>query len=130
VAPGEKELREALAAWLRATDADDAEALLPLVALDAVFLAPGRAPVEGREAWKSAREPRPGGVHFHCDVQQVAAYGEAGHAWGEVALVIPAAEGAPEIRVEGHTMWLFRKDAAGRWLMAREARMLAPARSR
>ena len=124
--PGEKELREALAAWLRATDADDLPTLAGLVAPDAVFLAPGRAPVEGRAAWAASHEPRPGGVQFRCDIQQVVAYGDAGHAWGEVSLVIPAADGAPEVRVEGHTMWLFRKDAAGKWLMAREARMLAP----
>lgn len=130
MAPDEKDLRDALAAWIRATDEEDVEALSALVAPDVVLLAPGRQPVVGREAWAAAREPRPGGVHFHCDVQQVTAYGDAGHAWGEVALVIPAAEGAPEVRVEGHTLWLFRKDGAGKWLMAREAKMLAPARGR
>ncbi|KAF0242822.1 MAG: hypothetical protein FD180_3717 [Planctomycetota bacterium] len=122
------QLRDAVDAWLRASEADDFEALSALVAADAVFLAPGRSPVEGRAAWAATREPRPGGIHFHCDLQQVTAYGDAGHAWGEVALVIPAADGAPEVRVEGHTLWLFRKDAAGKWLMAREARMLAPGR--
>ena len=126
--PDEKDLREALAAWLRATDAEEGEALGRLVAADAVFLAPGHAPVEGREAWTATREPRMHGVLFRCDVQQVTAYGNAGHAWGEVALTVPASEGAPEVRVEGHTLWLFRKDAAGKWLLAREAKMLAPAR--
>ena len=49
--PDEKGLREAVDAWIRAMEADDAEKLFALVAPNAVFLAPGRSPAEGREAW-------------------------------------------------------------------------------
>ena len=70
--PDEKGLREAVDAWIRAMEADDAEKLFALVAPNAVFLAPGRSPAEGREAWAATREPRPGGVLFRCELQAVA----------------------------------------------------------
>lgn len=127
--PDEIALRKMIDAWIAATDAEDMEALSALVAPDAVFLAPARPPAEGREAWAATREPRPNGVLYRCDVQQVAAYGSAGHAWFHVELTIPAAEGEAEIRVEGHNLSLYRKDAAGKWWLTREARMLAPGKA-
>lgn len=128
MAGGEDALRERIGAWLRALEAEDTPALLGLMAPDAVFLAPGRAPVEGREAWLRARDPRPHGVEFRCELQGLAVYGEAAHAWFELELVVPAEEGVAEARVEGHLMALYRRDGAGEWWLAREARMLAPAR--
>lgn len=124
--PDEKALRDMIAAWIRATEADDFEALSAMVAPDAVFLAPARAPVEGREAWAVSRDRPMPGVESRCDVQQVEVYGNAGHAWFQVKIRVPASEGVPEIRVEGHNLSLYRKGAAGKWLLAREARMLAP----
>jgi uncharacterized protein (TIGR02246 family) len=121
-------LREALDAWTRALEAEDAAALGALAAPDAVFLAPGKAPLESRDAWLAARSPRLPGVELSCTVEKLVEYGDRGHAWCEITLTVPAAEGAPEIRVEGHLMALYRREADGRWLREREASMLAPAR--
>lgn len=123
---GERELGAMIDAWLRAAAADDADALASMVAPDAVFLAPGRAPVEGRDAWLAVRDRPIAGVEERRDLQGIETYGDAGHAWFEVRLRIPAAEGAPEVRVEGHILSFYRRDAAGAWRLAREARMLAP----
>lgn len=128
MSPDEKALRDMIAAWIRASDADDFEALSAMVAPDAVFLAPARAPVEGREAWAVSRDRAMPGVESRCEVQQVEVYGEAGHAWFSVKIRVPASEGVPEVRVEGHNLSLYRRGGDGRWLLAREARMLAPGR--
>ena len=127
--PDEKALREAIAAWHRATEAADPAVTGPLLTPDAVLLTPGRPPVTGREACVAALSPRSFGVVHSAVIEQAVVYGEWGHAWCEVVLSIAAEEGTPEIRVEGHTLALYRKDAAGKWLLAREATMLAPAKA-
>jgi uncharacterized protein (TIGR02246 family) len=126
VTPDETALRRAVDAWIRALDAEDAAALAGLAAPDAVFLAPGRQPVVGREAWLAARSPRLGDVRLETTVEQVRTYGDWGHAWCEVRMTIAGTAGDPEVRVEGHTLALYRKDGRGKWLRAREAAMLAP----
>ncbi|MCC6739314.1 MAG: SgcJ/EcaC family oxidoreductase [Planctomycetia bacterium] len=122
----EQDLRDMIAAWIRAVAEDDVETLAALAAPDVVFLAPGRAPVEGRDAWLTVRDRPIHGVETRCEPQQVRAYGDAGHAWFDLRLRIPAAQGASEVRIEGHLLALYRRDAAGQWRLAREARMLAP----
>lgn len=128
MSPDEASLRDTIAAWIRASQAEDPQALSRLVAPDAVFLAPGRAPVEGRNAWAAARSPLLHGTRLLLDLQQVVVYGDWAHAWCEIELSVPPAEGEAEVRVVGHSLVLYRKDGAGKWLLAREATQLAPAR--
>ncbi len=123
------DLRAAVEAWIRALDTEDVAALTALAAPEAVFLAPGQEPAVGRDAWLARRSRRLHGVQLRCDIEAVAAYGSHGYAWYEVRLTVPAGDGDPEVRVEGHTMALYRRDDGGRWLLTHEAAMLAPARS-
>ncbi|MBI2919683.1 MAG: SgcJ/EcaC family oxidoreductase [Planctomycetes bacterium] len=128
MSPDERSLRDTVAAWIRASQAEDAQALSQLVAPDAVFLAPGKAPVVGREAWAAARSPLFHGVQLRLDLEQVVVYGDWGHAWCEIRMSVPHAEGEPDVRIEGHTLGLYRRNESGKWLLAREATQLAPAR--
>ena len=128
--PDEKELRDTIAAWDRASEADDRATLGSLVADDVVFLAAGREPVVGREKWVASYAPRMPGVQHRSEIAQVVVYGGLAHAWCEIVHSIPAGEGEAEIRVEGYTLTMYRKGADGKWLLAKEATLLAPARPR
>lgn len=122
----EQDVRDAISAWRLAFDAGDASAA-DLLDPDAVLMAPGRAPVRGRDACAASLSPSLG-IRSNFRVAQAVVYGDWAHAWCDVTRSIPAAGSDPEVKVEGHTLTLLRKGEAGKWLIAREAMLLAPAR--
>jgi len=52
VSTDEQAIRDLIAHWHRATAAGDVDAILPLMAEDAVFLVPGGPPMRGRGAFE------------------------------------------------------------------------------
>ena len=50
----EREIRQLVATWMRATTAGDIETVLSLMAEDVVFLSPGRPPIIGKVAFAAA----------------------------------------------------------------------------
>jgi uncharacterized protein (TIGR02246 family) len=70
----EEQIRELIAAWLRATSDGDLTRVLSLMTEDVVFLAPGQPPMRGREAFAAGframlQQVRIEGV---SDIQEIA----------------------------------------------------------
>ena len=65
----EREIRQLVATWMRATTAGDIETVLSLMAEDVVFLSPGRPPIIGKVAFAariaSTIESRTASVRRH-----------------------------------------------------------------
>ena len=123
----ETEIRRAVATWHRATSAADIAGVLALVAEDAVFLAPERPPMRGRATFaknlKRALETH--SISSSGDVREVRVRGDLAYCWTDLTVTMTPIDGtSPKVR-KGPTLSIFNKQADGRWVLVRDANMLA-----
>lgn len=125
----DQEIRRLLATWMSATKAGDAETVLSLMTDDAVFLVTGRPPMVGKAAFaaaaqgQAAREaPRFDG---RSEIRELRVLGEWAYMWTALTVTVTPPGGAAPMVRSGHTLTILRK-VDGRWLLARDANMLAP----
>lgn len=125
----EKEIRELVATWMAATRADDVGTVLSLMAEDAVFLVPGEPPMIGKSAFAAAAQARSGREAPRFDgtseIREIRVMGEWAFMWTRLSVVITPPGGAPPMTRAGHTLSILKKEN-GRWVLARDANMLAP----
>lgn len=125
----EEQIRGLVSAWMQATKAGDVEAVLGLMTDDAVFLVPGRPVMRKGEFAAAAKSQASGSApRFDgtSDIQEIKISGDWAFMWSKLTVVVtPRDGGAPTTRA-GHTLTVFRRQA-GRWLLARDANLLAPA---
>jgi uncharacterized protein (TIGR02246 family) len=121
----ERAIREVIATWMRATAAGDTATVLSLMADDVVFLVPGRPPF-GKEAFAAAQ---PGLARFRIDgtsnVRELQVAGDWAYCWTDLTVVMTPTDGEVPIRRSGYTLSIFRRQADGRWVLARDANLLA-----
>lgn len=125
--PEEREIRAVHSAWIAAVDAGDLDRLLALMTPDAVFLSPGRQP-SGREEFAADfpaahREFR---IRCRSEPSEVVVVGEVAWTWSRDDLSVTPRAGGPPTRLAGHRMTVYRKQADGRWRLARDAHTLVP----
>jgi len=121
--PDETAIRQAIATWIRASEAGDAPTILSLVADDVVFHTPGGAPFGKKEFGAG---PQPHRLKVKADVLEVVVSGD--HAFTRVRLdvsIVPTL-GAAEMKLSGYTMSVFKRGAGGKWQIWRDANLLAP----
>lgn len=130
--PDEDQIRQVIATWHAATQAGDIDTVLGLMTDDVVFLIPGRAPMHKREFAELSRLP-PGRqaprIQSHSEVREVQVCGDLATVWAELRVAVTPPGASAAIERAGHTLSVFRR-AAGRWLLARDANLLAPAQPR
>jgi uncharacterized protein (TIGR02246 family) len=120
----ERAIRDLAETWITATKAGDSETVMTLMADDVIFMVPGQKPF-GKEAFASASKGMQG-VQFEGknDILEVRVLGD----WAymrthlEVTMTPPGSE---PMRRSGHTLSILRKEPDGRWVIARDANMLA-----
>lgn len=120
----ERAIRQVVESWMQASQAGDVATVLSLMTDDAVFMVPGHEPF-GREAFEAAAGSS-GGAQMEGvnEVVEVQVLGDWAFTRNRIDLTVTPSGGAP-VRRYGYTLTLFRKDAAGRWLLARDANLLA-----
>ena len=124
----EDQIRELVTSWMTASRAGDVDTVLSLITDDVVFLVPGRPPMRKDEfasasrAQLSAAAPR---IEGSSDIQEIKVMGEWAFMWSRLRVVATPPDGGSPIERAGHTLSLLRKQN-GRWLLARDANMLAP----
>jgi len=126
----EQQIRHLITTWMSASKAGDTATVLTLMTDDVIFLRPGHPPMVGKSAFAAAATPPPGTpapkVDGTCDIQEIQVLGDWAYIWTNLAVTITPAGGAESMRRAGHTLTILKKEA-GRWLLARDANMLAPA---
>ena len=124
----EEQIRELVTAWMSATKRGDLDALLAMVADDAVFLTPGQKPMS-KDDFASLQKAQWAkglpGFEATSTLQEIKVLGDWAFMWTKLAIAITPHEGPPIAR-SGHTLSLLKREQ-GRWLLARDANMLAPA---
>ena len=124
----EQEIRQLVARWMSATEAGDVDTILGLMSEDAVFLVPGRAPMRKPEFAAQARaQAGPAGpaVVGRSEIQEVQVLGDWAFMWSRLEVTVSPPGGAEPIKRSGHTLTVFKKESC-KWLLARDANMLAP----
>ena len=125
----EQEIRQLVATWMAATKAGDIETVLGLMADDVVFLLPGQPPMIGKSAFAAASKAQSSqdAPHFdgNSEIQEIQVLGDWAFMWTKLAVVMTQPGNALPLRRAGHTLSILKKQN-GKWVLARDANLLAP----
>ena len=125
----EQDIRQLVATWMAATKAGDIDAVLNLMTEDVVFLVTGQPPMMGKSAFAAAAKGQAGqgSPQFDgtSDIQEIRVIGDWAFMWTRLSVVVTPPGGGPSMTRAGHTLTILRK-LEGKWLLARDANMLAP----
>ena len=130
----EQEIHEVHSTWIEAVNAGDLVRLLTMMADDAVFLNPGRAPF-GRDGFSDSFSAAHKQVRINCvsELEEVVVVGEVAYTRSRDSLsVIPrdsGEAGGEAKQLAGHRITVYRKQPDGRWVLARDAHTLSPVAS-
>lgn len=127
----EEEIRDLVSVWIAATKVGDIDKVLSLMSDDVVFLMPGR-PVMRKPGFAAAARAQAGtsapAFDGTSEIQEIRVLGDWAFMWAKLTVVVTPAGGGSPITRSGHTLSVLRKDN-GRWVLARDANMLAPVAS-
>ena len=124
----EQEIRQVVSTWMAASKAGDLQTVLSLMADDVVFLVPGRPPMRKADfAAAAAAQTGPEAPKFDgtSEIQEIRILGDWAFLWQKLTVSVVPPGGAATMTRAGHTLTIFNKQQ-GRWLLARDANLLAP----
>lgn len=93
----EAAIRALVTTWLEASAAGDLPRVLELMAEDVVFLAAGRPPLRGKDAFAAASRALEGRTRIEgtAEIQEVRVFGDWAYCWNQLTLrVHPIGSGA------------------------------------
>jgi uncharacterized protein (TIGR02246 family) len=126
----EREIRDLVSTWMKATQAGDTETVLTLMSDDVVFLIAGHPPMMGKAAFAASARGQPGQpppkFEGTSEIQEIKVLGDWAFMWTKLTVVVTPPNGAKTMTRAGHTLSVLKKQN-GKWLLARDANMLAPA---
>ena len=125
--PDERAIREVHATWIDAVNAGDLVRLLSLMADDAVFLNPGRAPF-GRDGFPAGFSAAHQQSRICCisELEEVVVVADVAYTLCRDSLSVTPRAGGEATELAGHRITIYRKQSHGRWLLARDANTLSP----
>ena len=127
----EQQIRELVSTWMEATKAGDIDKVLSLMADDVVFLIPGQ-PVMRKDGFAAAARAQTGKnaptFDGTSEIQEITVLGDWAFLWSKLTVAATPPGGGPSITRAGHTLSVLRK-LNGKWVLARDANLLAPVTS-
>jgi uncharacterized protein (TIGR02246 family) len=126
----EQAIRALVSNWMDRSMRGDIAGVLELMADDVVFLGPGRLPMRGKAAFETASRAMQGTMRFEgtADVQEVRVFGDWAYSWVHIVVTMHPSGGAA-VKREGPAMSVLRRNPDGRWVIFRDANMVAPSAS-
>ena len=121
----EQAIRALVDTWLAATKRGDTDAVLSLMTDDALFLVPGRPPMDKAAfaaASKAPAGPKPV-IDGVSDIQEIHVEGSTAYMRSQLTVTVTPPDGSAPIRRAGQTLTILRK-IRGQWLLARDANLL------
>lgn len=120
----EQAIRTLVESWMVASRTGDIDTVLSLMTDDVVFMVPGRDPL-GKEAFAAASQAMAGTrMEGTSEIVELQVLGEWAFIRNRIEVTATPTDGA-SIRRSGYTLTLLRKEADGRWRLARDANLLA-----
>jgi uncharacterized protein (TIGR02246 family) len=125
----EQQIRALVQGWIDATRAGNVDGVLPLMTDDVVFLMAGQPPMVGRDAFAEHMRAAVGEntVEPTSQIDEITVAGDFAYARSALSVTIVSKHGKLPLQRTGHTLTIFRKEADGKWRLARDANMLGPA---
>ena len=121
----ERAIRKLIDTWMDASKAGDIKTVLGLMSDDVVFMVPGREPF-GKEAFASASEGMKGvEIDGRSEIVELIVVDTWAYLRNRLEMTMTPPGGSPQRRA-GYTLTILRKEPDGRWLLARDANLLAP----
>ncbi len=122
----ERDIRQLVATWMAASKIGDVDQVLSLMTEDVVFLVPGQAPM-GKSEFAAVMQHRTGDaattMEGVSEIQEIKVLGDWAFMWTKLRVAATPPDG-PTIHRAGHTLSVLKKER-GKWLMARDANLLA-----
>lgn len=127
--PDEQAIREVIDTWMRATTAGDLPRVLELMDDHVVFLGPGRPPMR-KDAFEAATKGMEAKARLEgsTDVQEIRVFGQWAYCWSQLTVRVSPVDGGAATEMSGPVLSIFRKRPDGRWVIFRDANMIAPPR--
>ncbi|MCO6441206.1 MAG: SgcJ/EcaC family oxidoreductase [Nitrococcus mobilis] len=125
----EEQIRQLVSTWMTATKSGDVETVLSLMADDVVFLVTGQPPMRKDDFAAAARAQTGAGApkfDGSSEIQEIKILGDWAFMWQKLKVVATLPAGSQPTTRAGHTLTIFKKQN-GKWILARDANMLAPA---
>jgi uncharacterized protein (TIGR02246 family) len=124
----EQEIRQLVATWIDATKSGDTDTVLGLMADDVVFLVTGQPPMIGKAAFAAAMRAQSGQgrpqFEGKSEIQEIQVLGDWAYMWTKLTVVFKPPGSAKSITRAGNTLTILKKQN-GKWVLARDANMLA-----
>jgi conserved hypothetical protein len=120
----EEQIRAVVERWMQATLAGDAETILDLMTDDVVFCTVGNEPF-GKEAFAALSRANDSqmSIEGSNEIVELQVLGDWAFTRNHIDIRMRQGDGAP-VRRSGYTLTLFRREADGRWRLARDANLL------
>jgi uncharacterized protein (TIGR02246 family) len=124
VSDDERAIRDLVDCWLVASAKGDIATVLGLMTDDAIFMVPGREPF-GKAAYEAAAKAVQGiRIEGKSDILEIEIIGRFAYLRNFLEMTIVPPDGAPAVRKSGYVLTILRKEADGRWRLARDANLL------
>ena len=127
MADDKQQIRDLIDDWTRASAAGDVSRILSLMDEDVVFLRAEQPPMRGREAFaaqfqKAIEQVR---IEATSDLQEIDVSGDMAYCWNQLSVTMTPLKGGPPMRRTGPVLTIFRKKDDGKWVLSRDANLLA-----
>jgi uncharacterized protein (TIGR02246 family) len=122
----EKAILEVMLRWRQATERGDIDGVMALMTDDAVFLTPGRPPMQ-RSDFANAFRGFAGCVRLESsqDVHDIRVSGDLAYAWTSISVTITDLRTGQRTSRAGPVLTVFRRSASGDWQLARDANLMS-----
>jgi uncharacterized protein (TIGR02246 family) len=119
------EIRELIDSWIAASNAGDLSALLEKMTDDVVFMTPSRPPFGKAEFAADSERMKGALVEAQAEVLEIEVFGARAYVRSRIQAALRPPGGPPR-RLSGYAMSILKKDADGRWRIARDANLVMP----
>ena len=119
------QIRELIASWIAASNAGDVPALMDMMTDDVIFMTPGRPPFGKAQFAADSERVKGAAIDAHAEVQEIDVFGPRAYIRNHVRVEL-SVPGQPARRMSGYAMSVLRKEADGRWRIARDANLVMP----
>ena len=120
-----RQIRELIDSWIAASNAGDVPALMDMMTDDVIFMTPGRPPFGKAQFAADSERVKGAAIDAHAEVQEIDVFGPRAYIRNHVRVEL-SVPGQPARRMSGYAMSVLRKEADGRWRIARDANLVMP----
>jgi uncharacterized protein (TIGR02246 family) len=121
----ERQIRKLVDSWIAASNARNLPALMDMMTDDVVFMTPGRGPFGKAEFAADSQRMKTVTIDARAQVQEIEVFGPRAYIRNHIQIELTSPGQAPR-RMSGYAMSILRKEADGRWRIARDANLVVP----